>query len=223
MQRVAASKEKSINYTGKAGDGRSSITALQEAVRTYLESIQSLCPGVTDSELRFIEKGLSVSEYNPRHIYIPSETVQDEIGFVHSGLLRSFFVDSRGNDITVNFVREKGCATHYSAFISKTPSRYSFQCMEPSVIVSLTYEHIQEAYERYPVMERYGRLMAEQVLKSQQKRIEGFLFATAESRYLEFVRENPDLFNRVSLSHLASYLGIERQTLTRIRQRLAGH
>jgi CRP-like cAMP-binding protein len=196
---------------------------MQEAIRTYLESVESLCPGVTDTELNFLESRLSVSEYKSRHTYISADTIQDEIGFVHRGLLRAFFVDSKGNEITVNFAREKGCATHYSAFISKTPSRYSFQCMEPSVIVSLTYEHIQEAYERYPVMERYGRLMVEQVLKSQQKRIEGFLFATAESRYLEFVRENPDLFNRVSLSHLASYLGIERQTLTRIRQRLAGH
>ena len=199
------------------------MTAMQEAVRTYLESVESLCLGVTDTELNFLESRLSVSEYKPRHTYISADTIQDEIGFVHRGLLRAFFIDSKGNEITVNFIRERGCATHYSAFISRTPSRYSFMCMEPSVIVSLTYDHIQEAYERYPVMERYGRLMAEQVLKSQQKRIEGFLFATAESRYLEFVRENPDLFNRVSLSHLASYLGIERQTLTRIRQRLAGH
>ena len=54
----------------------------------------------------------------------------------------------------------------------------------------------------------------------QQKRIEGFLFENAETRYLEFVKENPDLFNRVSLSHLASFLGIERQSLTRIRKKL---
>lgn len=199
------------------------MAAMLEAVRTYLESVKSLCPGVTDIELKFLEDSLSVSEYKPRYTYIPADTVQHEIGFVHTGLLRAFFVDPKGNEITVNFIREKGCATHYSAFISKSPCRYSFQCLEPSVIVGLSYEHIQEAYERYPVMERYGRLMAEQVLKSLQKRIEGFLFDSAENRYLDFIRDNPDLFNRVSLSHLASYLGIERQTLTRIRQRLAGH
>ncbi len=70
-------------------------------------------------------------------------------------------------------------------------------------------------------IERFGRLIAEAVLKFQQKRIESFLFDTAEARYLEFIKENPGLFNRVSLSHLSSYLGIERQTLTRIRQKLA--
>jgi CRP/FNR family transcriptional regulator len=53
------------------------------------------------------------------------------------------------------------------------------------------------------------------------QRIESFLFETAEQRYLEFMSENPDLYHRVSVSHLSSYLGIERQTLTRIRQKLA--
>ena len=196
---------------------------MEEAVRSYLESIRSLCPKVTKAGLAFIEEGLSVSEYRPKDLFILADAVQNEIGFVYRGLLRSFYVDPKGNEITVNFIRENACATHYSAFISKTPSRYFFQCIEASVIVRLSYGHIQEAYERFPGIERYGRLMAEQVLKGQQKRIEGFLFDTAESRYLEFVRENPDLFNRVSLSHLASYLGIERQTLTRIRQRLARH
>jgi DNA-binding MarR family transcriptional regulator len=70
-------------------------------------------------------------------------------------------------------------------------------------------------------LERYGRLVAEEVLKFQQKRIESFLFETAEQRYLNFVKEQPELLSRVSLSHLSSYLGIERQTLTRIRKKLA--
>ena len=63
--------------------------------------------------------------------------------------------------------------------------------------------------------------MAEAVLKSQQKRIESFLFETAEERYLNFVNDHADIFNRISLSQLSTYLGIERQSLTRIRQKLA--
>jgi len=58
-------------------------------------------------------------------------------------------------------------------------------------------------------------------LKFQQKRIESFLFETAEERYLDFIKDNPDLINRVSISHLSSSLRIERQTLTRIRKKLA--
>ena len=120
----------------------------------------------------------------------------------------------------MNFVPENRYATHYSAFISRTPSKYYFQCIEPTLLVTLSYEHIQKGYEKFTNIERYGRLVAESVLKFQQKRIESFLFETAEQRYLDFIKDNVNLFNRVSLSHLSSYLGIERQTLTRIRQRL---
>jgi hypothetical protein len=130
------------------------------------------------------------------------------------------FLDNNGNEISVNFIRENRYATHYSAFITRTPSKYYFQCLEPTVLVTISYKHIQEGYEKFPIFERYGRLVAESVLKIQQKRIEGFLFDNAESRYLDFINENPDLFNRVSLSYLASYLGIERQSLTRIRKKL---
>lgn len=193
---------------------------MQEAIHTFLQSVQSLCPKVTEAELEYLKSGLSVAELKPKHFYIHANTIQEEIGFVYRGLLRTFFVDSKGHEITVNFVRENRYATHYTAFISRTPAKYHFQCLEPTIIVNLSYNHIQEGYERFPNIERYGRLVAEAVLKFQQKRIEGFLFETAEERYLDFIKDNPDLFSRVTVSHLSSYLGIERQTLTRIRQKL---
>lgn len=194
---------------------------MKKAITTYLDSVKTLCPKVTDVELNYLESGLTISELKSKHFYIHANTIQKELGFVFSGLLRAYYIDNNGSEISVNFISENRYATHYSAFITQTPSKYYFQCIEPSVIVNLSYKHIQEGYERFPILERYGRLVAEEVLKFQQKRIEGFLFDNAETRYLEFIRENPDLFNRVSISYLSSYLGIERQSLTRIRKKLA--
>jgi CRP-like cAMP-binding protein len=194
---------------------------LKEAIEACLHSVNTLCPKVTTAELDYLMSGLTVSELKPKHFYIHSNTIQKEIGFVYSGLLRAFYVDKDGNEISVNFIRESGYATHYSAFLTQTPGKYNFQCIEPTIIVNLSYNHIQEGYEKFPLLERYGRLVAEEVLKIQQRRIEGFLFDNAETRYLDFIKDNPDLFNRVSLSYLSSYLGIERQSLTRIRKKLA--
>lgn len=194
---------------------------MKEAITTYLNSVKSLCPKLTDEEIEYFKIGLSITELQPKHFYIHANSIQHEIGFVYQGLLRAFYVNERGNEITVNFVQENRYATHYTAFISRTPSKYYFQCIEPTILVNLSYEHIQAGLEHYPNIERYGRLVAEAVLKFQQKRIESFLFETAEQRYLDFIQEYPDLFSRVSLSHLSSFLGIERQSLTRIRQKLA--
>ena len=194
---------------------------MNDAFDTFLNSVKSLCPKVTKVELEYLQSGLTVTDLKSKHFYIHANTIQKEIGFVFSGLLRAFYVDKDGKEISVNFIREGKYLTHYSAFITQTPCKYYFQCIEPSIIVNLSYKHIQEGYNKFTNLERYGRLVAEEVLKVQQRRIESFLFDNAETRYLDFAKENPDLFNRVSLSYLASFLGIERQSLTRIRKKLA--
>ncbi len=196
---------------------------MKDAIHTYLSSVKTLCPKVTNLELDYLMSGLTIAALKPKHFYIHANTIQKEIGFVFSGLLRAFYIDQEGNEISVNFIRENRYITHYAAFITQTPSKYYFQCIEPAIIVNLSYQHIQEGYDRFPMLERYGRLVAEEVLKIQQRRIESFLFDNAETRYLDFIKENPDLFSRVSISYLSTYLGIERQSLTRIRKKLAHH
>lgn len=207
-------------YTVRSARQRTSV---KEAIQAYLSSVKSLCPQVTEAELDYLKRDLKVSELKQKEFFIHANTIQKEIGFIFSGLIRAFYIDNNGNEISVNFFGENGYATHYTAFITQTPSKYYFQCIEPTVVVTITYKHIQEGYEKFSIFERYGRLVAEEVLKMQQQRIEGFLFENAESRYLAFIKKNPDLFNRISISYLASYLGIERQSLTRIRKKLAHH
>lgn len=193
---------------------------MNDAFNIYLSSVKTLCPKVTNAELDYLISGLTISDLKAKHFYLHANTIQKEIGFVYSGLLRAFYIDDKGDQISVNFVRENRYVTHYPAFITQTPSKYYFQCLEPTIIVNLSYKHIQEGYNRFPNLDRYGRLIAEEALKILHRRIESFLFDNAETRYLNFIEENPDLFNRVSLSYLSSYLGVERQSLTRIRKKL---
>jgi CRP/FNR family transcriptional regulator, anaerobic regulatory protein len=194
---------------------------LQEAFEKYIASIKQLCPNLTKQELLYLENGMTILELPNKHFYAHSGEIQKNIGFVFQGLLRTFYIDQNGDEITVRFTRENGYATHYSAFISQEPSNFYIQCLEPCVLVNLTYEYIQNGYVNFSGLERLGRLIAEEVLKAQEKRITSFLFENAEQRYLNFTKENPDLFNRVSLSYLSTFLGIERPSLSRIRKKLA--
>lgn len=194
---------------------------MQDETQLFLNSMKSICPELTDLELDGFAKNLSIRALEKKDSFIQAGENQRQIGFITKGLIRSFFIDENGNEKTVRFYAENDYATHYSAFITQQPSKYTFICLEDTTVVCLSYEDMQSAYQWAPKFERYGRLIAEEVLKSQQDRIESFLFQTAEERYLDFVDQHPNLFNRISLSHLCSYLGIERQTLTRIRQKLA--
>ncbi len=194
---------------------------MNSAKEIFLKSVKEICPNVTDAELSQFALKITIEEFNKKDFFLQYGKVQKTIGFIASGLVRSSFIDSEGNEITVGFYAEGDYATHYPAFITQQPSKYSIQCLEPVIMVCLSYEDMQWIYEHLPSFERYGRLVAEEILKRQQARIESFIFQTAEERYLDFIKCHSELFNRISISHLCSYLGIERQTLTRIRQKLA--
>lgn len=189
----------------------------------FLGSIRVVCPLVTDAELERFSSKLVLHELKKKELFVRAGKIQKAIGFITTGLVRSFYVDNDGVERTIGFYREGDYATHYPAFITQTPSNYSIQCLEPTSMALLPFADMQDIYRELPGFERYGRLVAEEILKRQQARIESFVFQTAEERYLDFLEQHGDLFNRISLSHLCSFLGIERQTLTRIRQRLAHH
>lgn len=194
---------------------------MAEAIQTYLKTVKYLCPKAESNALNFLESGLTSTTLPEKHFYIQANTIQKNVGYVFSGLLRAFYIDDNGNEITIRFVKENDFATNYVSFISQKPSRYYFQCIEPCEIVNIPYQHMQEAFAKFTSLEKYGRLIAEEILKSQQQRIESFLFENAEQRYLNFIEEHPDLYNRISLSSLSTYLGIERPSLSRIRKKIA--
>jgi CRP/FNR family transcriptional regulator, anaerobic regulatory protein len=194
---------------------------MESGTEILLNSVRAICPNLTDLELSEFALKLTSKELKKKIFFLQSGKIQKAIGFIAKGLVRSFFIDQDGNEITVGFYSEGDYATHYPAFITQKPSRYSIQCLEPTTMICLSFEDMQWIYQQLPGFEKYGRLIAEEILKRQQARIESFIFQTAEERYLDFIEHQPTLFNRISLSQLCSYLGIERQTLTRIRQKLA--
>jgi CRP/FNR family transcriptional regulator, anaerobic regulatory protein len=194
---------------------------MESAKDMFLKSVGASCPNFTIAELGQFATRLTVKELKKKDLFLQSGKIQKAIGFITKGLVRSFFIDGGGNEITVGFYSEGDYATHYPAFITRRPSMYSIQCLEPTTMVCLSFEDMQWIYKQLPGFEKYGRLVAEEILKLQQARIESFIFQTAEERYVDFIEHHSTLFNRISLSNLCSYLGIERQTLTRIRQKLA--
>lgn len=194
---------------------------MESGTEIFLRSVREICPKLTDIELSQFASRLTIKELKKKELFLQSGKIQKAIGFIAKGLIRSFSIDQEGHEITVGFYFEGDYATHYPSFISQKPSRYSIQCLEPTTMICLSFEDMQLMYRQFPGFEKYGRLIAEEILIRQQARIESFIFQTAEERYLDFIEHEPTLFSRISLSLLCSYLGIERQTLTRIRQRLA--
>lgn len=194
---------------------------MKEPHKHYLDSYLKSFSHFSADEIRFIRADLTVHEYEKGDFLFKRGDVQREIGFVCKGLWRRYYVDAKGDKITTAFINENKYATDYPAFIRQIPTKYYIEALERSVVIKLSYDNIQKGYRTFKNSEMYGRFMAEQVLTILNDRIESFMFEDAEQRYLSFIRQNKDILNRVSLSHLCTYLGIKRQSLSRIRHKLA--
>ena len=188
-------------------------------METYLKSIKKTCPELTEKDILHFSDGLTITKLDKNDIYITVGQIQKQGGFLVSGLVRAFHTDNNGNEKNIYFIPENDYAFHYASFVMQKPCPLTFQCIEPSIIINFPIDHLQKSYESNPKFEKYSRLILEDKLKLQQQRLESLLYENAEQRYQNFISQYPQLFNRLTITHLCSYLGVERQTLTRIRQK----
>ena len=193
---------------------------MEIAVQLYLNSYKKINPELTDEELEFVKPTISILKLKKKQILIHENEIQDSIAFIYSGLIRSYFINENGKEINNAFFSENEFVTDYLSFIKQQKTKYTFECLEDCTLISIPFETVETAYDKYKNFANFGRKIAEWALENRTKKYESFLYETAEERYLRFIDENKSILNRISLSHLASYLGIERQSLSRIRSRI---
>ncbi len=181
----------------------------------------TLNPMIGEEEWDFIAENSSVISLKRKANLFEEGQIQKHIGFINRGLIREYFIDKDGNENTVWFFQENSFVTDYSPFLRNSPTKNTFSCLEPTEVVLLPREIVLQSYDRYPALDRFGRLIAEKVLIQLQERIDGFHFLSAEERYLKYINAYPDLFQRISLTHLSTFLGIKRPSLSRIRKNLS--
>jgi CRP/FNR family transcriptional regulator, anaerobic regulatory protein len=191
-----------------------------EPIQIFLKSMQVICPEITDEELKAFTNGLTVKYYKIKEFIFDDSKPQSEILFVISGLVRSFYVNENGSEISAYFVKELDFVSDYPAFLNDVKSNYTFQALENTIVVAIPKNLILTAYNTSPKFEKFGRLIAEEAVQFLQGRVDSFIFKSATERYIDFMEKESVLFSRLSVEHIATYLGIERQSLTRIRKKL---
>lgn len=145
--------------------------------------------------------------------------VEREVWFVRNGYVRFFYINSAGDEVTSDFVFAPGFVTAFRSFIVQEPSAVGIQAMEQMELIGWNRDELYALYDRYPLIERVGRLMAEQVFLSLDKHLTAFLKQSPQLRYLWLLKEYPEFIRHIPLVYLASWLGITPETLSRIRRR----
>lgn len=154
--------------------------------------------------------------------YNRQNIVCKDLGIVVSGLFRIFYYDADSDEEkNVFFFSENQFIVSFRSFIFQYPCAYHIEALEGAEILYLDYADLQRLYESHKAWEKFGRILAEYFFNQSQGRTEELLFLTHEQRYLNLLKQHPNIAQRVPSFHIASFLGIKNQSLSRIKKRIA--
>jgi len=172
---------------------------------------------IPDDEWKNFVSGLKVKQVKKGDILTDLGQIEHYIYFLNQGATRNFFIQD-GKEFTVDFHFENSFVTAYYSFITREPSQVSIEMLADGEVVMIPYEWLHRYYKQSIYGERIGRLMAESQYVNRLNREMSLLSLTAEERYAELMQKNPVLVNTISIKHLSSYLGIQPESLSRIRR-----
>ena len=138
---------------------------------------------------------------------------------IEKGVARSFYF-KEGKDITAHFAVENGTITAIDSFIQRKKSRYNIELLENSDVILISHQDLHRLLQDKPQYEKIIRAFLEQIYIDLAERVEDLLFHSAKERYDKLIANTPDLLQRVNLKHIASFIGITQETLSRIRKQL---
>lgn len=136
--------------------------------------------------------------------------------FFSAGLFRMFYLLEDGKEYTKSFSIGPGFVTSYAAMISGTPSAIWVQAMEEAVVIEIPYALLEEQAGRHHSWERVMRKSVEQLYLKKEERERQLLYLSAEERLQAFRERYPGLDRRIPQYLVASYLGINPVSLSRI-------
>lgn len=141
--------------------------------------------------------------------------------FIEQGLVR-YYLFHNGEEKTHYFNKENDWACEYQSFIPRVPTSVYIQAVEPTTAWTITYDDLQVFYHDLRYGERYGRLGIEQVFIDIIRQINSMYTDKPEVRYEKFLKAYSDVAQRIPQYHIASYVGVKPQSLSRIRKRILG-
>ncbi len=188
-------------------------------IQQFLNFVK-LDSNIEQEEFMMLLKLFELRTYkNKSHIIDPTEE-KSSVFFILSGLIRYYYLAEDGKEWNKAFISEDMMCTSFSKDFLGLVSPYGIQAIEETTILIAEFSKFQLLYEKSPRIERLGRKLIERILISKMKRERSFLQDSAKTRYVDFSKNNPKLFQRIPQYHLASYLGITEASLSRISNEL---
>ncbi|MBO9728321.1 MAG: Crp/Fnr family transcriptional regulator [Chitinophaga sp.] len=187
------------------------------AAKNVLAYIRSLT-AFKDKSWEQLYPALSIVTFKKGEYLLEEGKVCQSLFYISEGYCRAYY-NKDGKDINTAFFFENDMATNVSSFGQGEPSEYAIQAMEPLTAVKFDKQLLFAAAGQDPDIQVLGRKCLQMIAAKQEKHAAIYKLMSGQERY-EYMETNfPELLQRVSLSHLSSWLGVARETLSRIRGR----
>jgi CRP-like cAMP-binding protein len=182
-----------------------------------IRSLSKYTPITEELEKALIESAF-IRSFNKGTVLLKEGDISNECYFILKGCIRSYYIID-GEERTTEFYTEEQVVSP-SSYGKNIPSEYYLECIEETYASVGSPELETEMYEKYPILESLGRVISDAILTKKQDVFTEFKLASPEERYLNLLKNRPDLLQRAPQRQIANYLGMKPESLSRIRRRL---
>jgi CRP-like cAMP-binding protein len=189
---------------------------MHESLIQYIQNYSSL--PLSPAEIETIKNSFIPKKLRKRQYFLQEGNVCKYGGFIVKGAMRQYSVDDKGAEHIVQLYIENYWASDRESAIMLTPSKYFIEAWEDTELLLVTRAELLDLMQKIPSIAQMTRLMDERSFIASQRRLNSAISNTAEKRYAEFIDNYPQFIQRFPQHFIASFLGITKETLSRIRK-----
>ena len=189
--------------------------------KNFKKFIEQITP-ISDNE--FLESMVYFKEctLNKGDYFVEQGKVCKQIAFINTGLLRTYHINEKGEDTTSSFCVENNFTASYQSLILQSPSKLSIQALEKTELLVIDYVDLQKLlYSKSLTWQHIGRIVVEKEYIIREEYTSVLNKETPKEKYLRLMKEQAFIIQKIPVQYIASYIGVTRRTLSRIRKETA--
>jgi len=189
---------------------------ISEASFAYIKAYFDKFLPMTPEEIKGLMSYCDLRQFDKNTVILEQGEVDDYLNMIVTGIVIKYA--KIGNKKMILQLSTEGHVINSEiSFLTRTPSKVYLETLEPTMMVSLQYEKMEEALALFPKGERLGRLIQEGMYLKKDERRYAMLSKSMRERFLDYVQQHPHMIQRVPQKYLASYLNITSETFSRFK------